>query len=242
MMPHPALLSPHSLFGGREKGKRKGKKVQRRHPPRSHPIRGKAPPKMQVKKTVAPTPQNLQKRCKNPQVRFPTKKSLAARDPPLPPYPSNRPPRPTPIGTPSQAPLLGLGLAQSLVVRGLPHSGVSAGRSRAKKKSRRLASHAMVPRGRSGAPSRHPVRIRRPTAFFGVGRWRSSSGSAAWRARTRKRICCRFAALGSRAVGLFGEAGVGVAISQRAPEGVPGALGRVRGGRKKGKEFALART
>lgn len=34
-------------------------------------------------------------------------------------------------------------------------------------------------------------------------------------------------------MGLFGEAGVGVAISQRAPEGMPGALGRGAAAEKK---------
>lgn len=134
MMPHPALLSPHSLFGGREKGKRKGKKVQRRHPPRSHPIRGKAPPQNSSKKNSGANAPKLAKEVQKSSSSFPHQKKPGCTRPPLPPYPSNRPPRPTPIGTPSQAPLLGLGLAQSLVVRGLPHSGVSAGRSRAKKK------------------------------------------------------------------------------------------------------------
>lgn len=129
------------------------------------------------------------------------------------------------------APLLGL------VVKGLPDSGLSAGGSRAKKKK---STNSL---GGSEPPdSSRPVRIRRPNCVFGVGRWRNSSGSAAWRARTRKRICRRFAALGSRALGLFGEAGVGVAIFKRAPEGMPGALGRGAGAEKKGKDFALARA
>lgn len=233
-MPHPALLSPHSLFGGREKGKRKGKKVQRRHPPRSHPIRGKAPPQNASKKNSGANAPKLAKEVQKSSSSFPHQKKPGCTRPPLPPLSVQSTASPNPHWHAFSGAALGVGVGAIIVVRGLPHSGVSAGRSRAKKKSRRLASHAMVPRGRSGAPSRHPVRIRRPTAFFGVGRWRSSSGSAAWRARTRKRICCRFAALGSRAVGLFGEAGVGVAISQRAPEGVPGALGRGAGREKKG--------
>lgn len=100
---------------------------------------------------------------------------------PPPPYPSNRPPRPTPIATPSQAPLLGLGLARSLVVRGLPLSGVSTGRSRAKKKSTTRGAERSFGGLRAAIPPASGDRLR----FWGR-RWGNSSGSAAWRARTRK--------------------------------------------------------
>lgn len=234
-MPHPALLSPHSLFGGREKGKRKGKKVQRRHPPRSHPIIGKAPPpKMQVKKNSGANAPKLAKEVQKSSSSFPHQKKPGCTRPPRSPLSVQSTASPNPHWHAFSGAALGVGVGVIIGGEGTSSFGSIRRPKQGKKKNRRLASHAMVPRGRSWAPSRRPVRIRRLTAFFGVGRWRSSSGSAAWRARTRKRICCRFAALGSRAVGLFGEAGVGVAISQRAPEGVPGALGRGAGREKKG--------
>lgn len=243
MLPHPALLSPHSLFGGREKGekRKRNKKMQKDaiHPVPSN--QGKRPPqKCKQKISGANAPKACQEVCSSSPHQQEEPWLQYARDPPLPPYPPNRPPPLARllrlrIGRRSWGWLAG-GLAQSLLVKGLPDSGLSAGGSRAKKK----------PTTRSGAPSRQtaprPVRIRRPNCVFGVRRWRNSSGSAAWRARTRKRICRRFAALGSRAVGLFGEAGVGVAIFKRAPEGMPGALGRGAGAEKKGKDFALARA
>lgn len=194
---------------------------------------------MQVKKTVAPTPQNLQKRCKNPQVRSPTKKSLAARDPP---YPSNRPPRPTPIGTPSQAPLLGLGLAQSLVVRGLPHSGVSAGRSRAKKKvddSPLMPWCREVARGlRAAIPCASGDRLR----FLG-----SVVGEAAPVRRRGARGPEKGSAVvlllwGAEPWGCLERPELGLLFPREPPRECRALSAGVRGGRKKGKEFALART
>lgn len=168
----------------------------------------------------------MQKRCKNPQVRSPTKKSLAARDPPAPPYPSNRPPRPTPIGTPSQAPLLGLALALSLVVRGLPHSGVSAGRSRAKKKSTtRLSCHGAE---RSLVGSEPPSRAHPETdcVFWGRSLEKQLRFGGVARADPKKDLlsfCC------------FGEPSRGVVWRGRSwgcyfPESPRGSAGRSRPG------------
>lgn len=189
---------------------------------------------MQSKKPVAPTPLNLQKRCKNPH-----QKSLAARctrDPPSPlSVQSTAPPNPHWHAFSGAA--LGVGVGAVIGGEGTSSFGSIRRQKQGKKKVDNSRCREVV----RGTPSRHPARIRRPTAFLG-----SVVGETAPVRRRGARGPEQGSAVvlllwGAEPWGCLERPELGLLFSREPPRECRALSAGVRCG-KKGKEFALAKT
>lgn len=226
-MPHPALLSPHSLFGGREKGKRKGKKVQRRHPPRSHPIRGKAPPQNASKKNSGANAPKLAKEVQKSSSSFPHQKKPGCTRPPPPPLSVQSTASPNPHWHAFSGAALGVGVGAIIGGEGTSSFGSIRRPKQGKKKksTTRLSCHgAERSLGGSEPPSRaHPET---DCVFWGRSLEKQLRFGGVARADPKKDLlsfCC------------FGEPSRGVVWRGRSwgcyfPESPRGSAGRSRPG------------